>query len=259
MPTASSVRAPQSATVTTNLPIAPRAAILAIALPPSAKAKVSVTRGAILPSFHSRNSRSILQAVRLRVARREGAPEHAADIARLQQSEIQRQARNARRKADDEIAPFPGDGSQRRLGIITADRIIDDVRTALAERGLELVGERLRLILVERRARIDECIVSARVPGGGGLFLRGNSGDDARAERLAEFDRGQPDAARRTENEQRLPFGEMPAVEQRVDRRAVGQQQRCALGEAAVPRADGTGWRREVRSSRPVRRSRLSR
>ena len=43
----------------TSLPIAPRAAIFAIALPPSSNANTSVTRGAIFPAAHRSNSVSI--------------------------------------------------------------------------------------------------------------------------------------------------------------------------------------------------------
>ena len=52
--------ADQSATLTTSFPIAPRAAILAIASPPRSNGKTSVTLGAILPSAQSAKSRSML-------------------------------------------------------------------------------------------------------------------------------------------------------------------------------------------------------
>jgi hypothetical protein len=42
-------------------------------------------------------------------------------------------------------------------------------------------------------------------PAHGELLLARRAGDDARTERLANFDRGKPDAARRTQDEQRSP------------------------------------------------------
>src|SRR3546814_3906621 len=65
-------------------------------------------------------------AVAGRFARDECAPEDAGDVAALEQGQVERQARDAGVKADDQIAALPRDGSQRRPGIIAADRVIDD-------------------------------------------------------------------------------------------------------------------------------------
>src|SRR5580765_525004 len=55
--------------------------------------------------------------VSLRVASHERAPEDSAYVAALEQGEVERKLRDARRESDDEEAPLPGDASQRRLGI----------------------------------------------------------------------------------------------------------------------------------------------
>ena len=74
----------------------------------------------------------------LGIAGGEGAPEDAADVAALEQGEVERQLRDAGGEADDEIAALPGDRAQRRLGIVAADRIVDQVRAVRADRVLEL-------------------------------------------------------------------------------------------------------------------------
>src|SRR3546814_8648936 len=55
-----------------------------------------------------------------RIARGERPPEHAAHVAALEQREVERQPRNPGGEADDQIAPFPPDRAQGRLGIIAA-------------------------------------------------------------------------------------------------------------------------------------------
>ena len=175
-----------------------------------------------------------MRLVGLGIARGEGAPEHAAHVAALEQGQVERQPGNAGGKADHEVAAFPADRSQRGLGIIAADRIVYHVIAAFAAGRLELVGERLRLLLVERRAGIDDRLVRARLSRGVGLFLRGDRGDDARAIGLAELDRGEPHAAGRAEHQQAVTRLQMAAIEQSVDCRCIGKQQRSALGEAAA-------------------------
>src|SRR3546814_9353899 len=69
-------------------------------------------------------------AVALRLARDEGAPEDAGDVAALEQRQVERQARDARGEADDEIAALPRDRAQRGFGIVAADRIIDEIGRA---------------------------------------------------------------------------------------------------------------------------------
>ena len=58
------------------------------------------------------------------------------------------------------------------------------------------------------------------------LFLARGAGDDARAERLADLDRGKADAAGGAEHEQRLAGAQRAAVAQRMVRSPVGEEER---------------------------------
>ena len=75
--------------------------------------------------------------ISFRVTRGKRTPEHAADVAALEQGEVEREAGDASRETDHQETPFPGDAPQRRLGIDTADGIEDDVRAAWADGLLE--------------------------------------------------------------------------------------------------------------------------
>src|SRR5204863_8764256 len=77
-----------------------------------------------------------VRAIARRLAHRERAPEHADDLAALQQYEIERDLRDvARGEADHEVAALPCGAAQRDLGVRAADRIVDDVdATAAGER-----------------------------------------------------------------------------------------------------------------------------
>ena len=74
----------------------------------------------------------------------EVAPEHADDLAALEEREVERDAGDlARREADDQVPPAPRDAAQRRLGNGAADRVEDDVhavRVPLLEERLEVAG-----------------------------------------------------------------------------------------------------------------------
>ena len=61
------------------------------------------------------------------------APEHAANVARLEQGEVQWNLRNTGRETDDEVASFPIHRANRRLSIIAAHCVINDVDTAAAD------------------------------------------------------------------------------------------------------------------------------
>src|SRR3546814_16848012 len=93
-----------------------------------------------------------MSAVARRLARDESAPEDARDVAALEQGQVERQARDARREADDQVAALPRDRAQRGPGVIAADRVIDEVRAIRADGFLELARQPLRRILVERLA-----------------------------------------------------------------------------------------------------------
>src|SRR3546814_14216146 len=58
---------------------------------------------------------------------------------------------------------------------------------------LELARQRLRRILVERLAAIDDDLVGARSSRDVGFLFARHPRDDARAERLAQLDRGDAD------------------------------------------------------------------
>ena len=75
------------------------------------------------------------------------------------------------READHQIAAFPRDRAQCRLGIVATDRIEDNVRAGRADGILELLRKRLLRVAVERTAGIDDCLVGS---GGAGRigFLR---------------------------------------------------------------------------------------
>src|SRR3546814_11302523 len=79
------------------------------------------------------------------------------------------------------------------LGVIAADRVIDEVRAIRADGFLELARQRLRRILVERLAAIDDDLVGARSSRDVGFLFARHPRDDARAERLAQLDRGDAD------------------------------------------------------------------
>src|SRR5437870_3752701 len=89
------------------------------------------------PQFEQRLD---VSGIRLRVARGESSPEDAADVAALQQSQVERESRNAGRKADNEEPPLPGDAAKRRLGVIAADGIVYDVRASRTDSILEQLG-----------------------------------------------------------------------------------------------------------------------
>ncbi len=133
----------------------------------------------------------------MRGSRITNAPQNTPATSQLlSKRQVERQARDAGGEADDEVAAFPRDRAQRGLGIVAADGIVDDVRAVRADRRLELFGERLRAVLVERLIAIDDDLVGARCPRNLGLRFARHARDDARAERLAQFDCCDADAAR---------------------------------------------------------------
>src|SRR5580704_8573218 len=69
----------------------------------------------------------------LRLALRPRAPDDAADVAALEQHEIERELGYlAGGEADYEIAPLPAERAHRRFGVRPADRVVHHVDAALA-------------------------------------------------------------------------------------------------------------------------------
>ena len=113
-----------------------------------------VDRGAQLALGDPREQLLAVRAVLRGLAHRERAPEHADDLAALEQHEVERNLRDvAGGEADDEVAALPGDAAQRRLGERAADRIVDDVDAVAA-------GERLDALL-EILVRVVDALVGA--------------------------------------------------------------------------------------------------
>src|SRR6185437_8261181 len=105
----------------------------------------------------------------VRLAGRELAPIDAADVAALEQGDIERGPWDfARGEADHEEPALPGERTQGGFGERPADRIVDDVHALgrdLLEAGAQVVGcgvDRLR---------------GAMGPGKGELFLGGSASD----------------------------------------------------------------------------------
>ncbi len=162
------------------------------------------------------------------------APDHAANLAALQKRQIERDFRDSGGKADHQKAPFPRDAAQRRFAIIAADRVEDDVRSVGPDPSLERSAQGLAGTIIERTGRIDQAFVRARRSGGRGLVLRRHRSDDPRPQCLADFHRCQSDPAGGAEHEQGLARLEPAAIDQCMDRGAVGQEQCRAFGKTAA-------------------------
>src|SRR5581483_11481314 len=75
--------------------------------------------------------RFVVTPVALGLVACERAPKHADDRAAFEQREIERDLRNVTRgEPDDEKTPVPRHVAQRRLGIRSANRIVDDIHAA---------------------------------------------------------------------------------------------------------------------------------
>src|SRR5258708_40013582 len=107
----------------------------------------------------------------LRISLRELAPENADDLAALEQGQIERQFGNAGGETDRQVPSGPSDGAQRRLAVITAHRIVNDMCALRAASRLEPVGERARGILVERAFGILHALIRAVLARQCQLFL----------------------------------------------------------------------------------------
>src|SRR6266446_5717650 len=108
----------------------------------------------------------------------------------------------------------PGNRAERRLAVGAADRVEDDVDSAPFGESFDALAQIFGGIV---DGRVGAVLAAHRE-----LLVARCAGDDARAERLADLDRGQADAAGRAEHEQRFAGLQGAAVAQRMVRSAVG-------------------------------------
>ena len=116
--------------------------------------------------------------MRGRLARNPAAPEDPAHVAALEQHQVERHFRDlAGREADHEETPLPAERTQRRLGVRTADRIVDHIDAALAAEPAQAVAQVLGRVVHDR--------VGAVLAREAELVVAGGAGDHARAHDLA--------------------------------------------------------------------------
>ena len=180
-----------------TLPIALRPASTFRASAVCASGKVRSTCDEILPSAVHFTSFSRLARFFSGLSRAQCAPEHAADIAALQQRQIERHLRNvAGGESDHQEAAFPGDRAQRGLGIAAADRIENNI-------GALAAGEPPQAFL-EIFLGVVQAEFGAVRFGEFKLLVRRCAGDHLQAHQLAEFAGRQTGAAGSAEHRQGL-------------------------------------------------------
>src|SRR5436190_30578 len=113
--------------------------------------------------------------------------------------------------------------AERGLAVGAADRVEHHVHAFSVRDRLDALAQVL--------GRVVDRLVRAVLSAHRELVIGRRAGDDACAERLADFDRREPDAARRAEHQQRLAGLETGPVAQRVIRRAIGQEKRGTGGK----------------------------
>ena len=152
----------------------------------------------------------------LRLALREGAPEHADQGCALEQRQVGRQGRDAAAggEADHQEAAVPGDGAEGLLEQFATHRIVDHIHALAA-------GELLHLVLEALLAVVDQ-VVGAGVARHFQLLGSARRGDHLGAHGLADFHRRQADTAGSTEHQQGLALLQVGALLQRMHRGAVG-------------------------------------
>ena len=169
--------------------------------------------------------------MRFRFASGEFAPINAADVAALEQGDVERRAGNlARGEADHHEAPLPGQRPQGRFGQRAANRIVDDVDAL----GREVLEARAQIV----RRRVDR-LVRPVAASESKLFVRRCAGDHPGAHRLADLDRGEPDPTRRTQHQQGLARLHLGALLERVQARAIGDRKARRLVERQPVRDSG--------------------
>src|ERR1700724_3519462 len=82
------------------------------------------------------------RALTLRIALRPAAPQDAADVAALEQDQVERNFWNrAGGEADHQITSLPAERAQRRLRIVAADRVVDHVNAVGAAEAFESIAQ----------------------------------------------------------------------------------------------------------------------
>ena len=229
-----------------TLPIALRPASTFKASAVCASGKVRSTCDEILPSAVHFTSFSRLARFLSGLSRAQCAPEHAADIATLQQRQIERHLRNiAGGKSDHQKAAFPRDRAQRCLGIAAADRVENNV-------GALAAGEPPQAFL-EIFGGVVQAELGAMRFGEFKLFLRRCAGDHLEAHQLAEFACGQTRAAGGAEHRQGLARFRAGAIFQRMQRGAVNDDDAGGAIEIQIVGNFDDGIRPAARSSRARR------
>ena len=161
--------------------------------------------------------------MRFRLAGGEFAPVDAADIAALEQGDVERgRGISPDAKPITRSRPFQASERSAEFGQRAADRIVNDVDA----RGRKLLEPRAHVLAcgVDRLGR-------AMAPREGELFVRGRAGDHPRAHRLADLHRREPNAAGRAEHEKGLAGFHLGALLQRMQRGAVGDRKARRLVE----------------------------
>ena len=153
--------------------------------------------------------------IRRGLARREGAPKDTDDRAPLEKEQICLRARDgAAREADDEQTSLPRDAAKRLLEDVAADRVVHDVRAA--------AGDRFdRVLPVGARPVVHDLLDAVEFLQASELFVVTAGRHDARAEVLADLDRGRSHPARGAVHQEPFARTEMRALHERVHGRAV--------------------------------------
>ena len=149
----------------------------------------------------------------------------------LDQQQIGAGKPDAAGKADHQQPRAPGDAAHAVLENLAADGIEHHVGAAPVGDALDGVAERL--------AAVEHEMIGSFCFGDRELFFRRGRGNHGRAEQLSDLDRGKPNAAAGAVHQQHFAGLELPAIDQRVIRRAVRREKRRALGIIERPTAIG--------------------
>src|SRR5215831_16188026 len=147
----------------------------------------------------------------------------AMPSAALQQRKVQRQPRNAGRKADDQIATAPAHGAQGRLSIKSADRVDDNVEALRSACGFER-GAEVSLAFFVHFGRIGDGNIRAGPGSGLALGCAACRRHHLCAERLCDLATGLADAAAGAEHEDFVCGFYVAAFNQRMPDRAVDER-----------------------------------